>query len=212
MKFVEGKRVAFVAQTPVISGKGLGEEIDGFDFVFRSNVFPVTNTADFGSRCDIISCTKDNFRFLRGHSVPNIITYDALKGYREDVKGRKVYYISEIARKAIREWAAAKYGVDIIDATSGLIAFFLCHIYGAIQIKMFGFSGYQDAKMNVVNHGEVEHYTSDYIDTIGTREHIHSVDMRNYDCHNFDAHNTVWRRLLIDRLVEMDNYSKQYFR
>jgi hypothetical protein len=211
MEFLKNKTVCFVAQTPILEGRKRGQKIDTFDFVFRSNLYPIENTVDFGSRCDIIAATQDHFRFLKDHEVPHVVHYDYLRGYKKYVKDRNSYLINTRERKALRTWCMTTFGVDIIDATNGLMAWWLSYIHGASQIRMFGFTGYQDHKGNIVNHGVKKHYTDEFVERLGVREYNESVQMAQYDCHDFAAINYVWRKLLELKMVEFDYFSLKYF-
>jgi hypothetical protein len=52
--FLKGKSVVIVGPASYLEGRGLGEFFDSFDVVVRLNrSFPVTNTNDYGTRCDI---------------------------------------------------------------------------------------------------------------------------------------------------------------
>lgn len=212
MNFITGKSVAFVAQAPIIEGKGLGAEIDSFDLVYRTNLYPMSNTADYGERCDIISVVKDNFPFIGRHNVQHIVHFDKISyKHRAGDQRRNHYFINERERKLIVEWCKIKFHVDIIDPTAGLVAWFLMHIYKAERIKFFGMTGYQNKHRQVVNHGEEKHYVDEYIDELKVRERLHKAQMATYDCHDFKAHNAVWRGLIREGLVDMDDYSWEYF-
>lgn len=211
MRFLKDRTVAFVAQTPIIEGAALGKEIDSFDFVFRSNLFPITNKADFGKRCDIISSTKDHYGILKKHKVPHVIHYDDIEDESLFTSDREFHLIDARERARIRGWCLYYFGVDIKDATSGLVAWWICNRNQAKKIKMFGFTGYQNKEGVVVNHGEEKHYVDSYVESLGVREFNESVDMTNYDSHNFAAINYVWRQLLSLGLVEFDYFSTKYF-
>lgn len=54
---IEGKSVIYVGPSPILEGKGMGEFIDSFDVVVRSNnSYPVSEHLhkDYGSKCDIL--------------------------------------------------------------------------------------------------------------------------------------------------------------
>lgn len=54
---IEGKSVIYVGPSPILEGKGMGEFIDSFDVVVRSNnSYPVPEHLhkDYGSKCDIL--------------------------------------------------------------------------------------------------------------------------------------------------------------
>lgn len=205
MRIFKGKSVAFVGMAPCIEWKGLGYEIDSFDVVYRANYLP-KNTLDFGSKCDVMSVLKDHFNMLDTHSVQNIIVFDDLE------LPRNKYLVTEKQRKEIRQKFLDYYGLDIIDATAGLIAYCLAKKFGCDRFKFFGITGYQDLKGDVKNHSELRHYVDENYDTLGAIETVWDVDMKNYDCHNFKNQNDVFRKLLKQGLIEMDEYSMEYFK
>jgi hypothetical protein len=211
MEFIRGKSVAFVCQSPILEGAGMGDEIDSFDFVYRTNLFCGDRAIDYGSRCDILAVAQDYFRFLEQSNVENIVHYDRLGSYAKNVKGRHTFFFNSRERLAIRRWCIDCFDADIIDATSGLIAWWLCYLHGASRVKMFGMTGYQNMDGEVVNHTDHKHYNDSYVDALGVREKNSAVDMPTYDCHNFAAQNLVFRILIAKRLVEIDNQSKLYF-
>jgi hypothetical protein len=54
-KYINGKRVIFVGPSSIMIGRGLGEWIDSFDVVVRTNHFPIIMNddiaADYGKKC-----------------------------------------------------------------------------------------------------------------------------------------------------------------
>lgn len=58
--FIHGKRVIFVGPAPNMKGRVLGEWIDSFDVVVRTNNFPVImnddnyDSSDYGNKCDVL--------------------------------------------------------------------------------------------------------------------------------------------------------------
>jgi hypothetical protein len=61
-KLIEGKRIVLVGPSSHLFGKGMGDIIDDYDIVCRSNdFFPFNHERDFGSRTDIASV---NFAFV----------------------------------------------------------------------------------------------------------------------------------------------------
>lgn len=59
-KYISGKRVIFVGPAPNMIGRGLGEWIDSFDVVVRTNHFPVlmatdkSLAVDYGTKCNVL--------------------------------------------------------------------------------------------------------------------------------------------------------------
>lgn len=68
-KIVEGKRVIYVGPSPILKGRGLGEFIDSFDVVVRSNNMykvPEELWEDYGKRCDVAYFVMS---FLRNNKI-----------------------------------------------------------------------------------------------------------------------------------------------
>lgn len=202
-KVFKGKAIAFVGLAPNIQGKGLGAEIDAHDLVYRTNVFPVPGPEDYGSRCDIISVIPDHIERMP-LDVKTLITFEP--------HPLSKYVVTEIERLKIRGWFMYHHELDIFDATAGMVALWLAKKWKAKSIKFYGVTGYQDKSGNVVNHSkDWTHYTEWAYDISGGRDRAFSADMPNYDCHNFWNINTIFRRLLAEGEIEMDQFSKEYF-
>lgn len=201
----KGKNIAFVGQAPNIVGKGLGQEINSFDVVYRTNFFPVPNTDDYGSRCDVISVLKEYHHTVSEHAVQNLVLFDDLETYR------RKYLITDQERSDIRQWAIHNYSMDIKDATAGMVAYWLAKKFEAKSIKFFGITGYQNIEGEVVNHDIEKHYNEWYTDKAGNFEQALQVDMATYECHNFASQNLLFAVLLRDGLIQMDQFSTQYF-
>jgi hypothetical protein len=199
----KGKTVAFVGLAPNIEGKGLGHEIDAHDIVYRTNTIP-SNYIDYGSKCDVISVLKMLFDLIP-ENVPNIITFETHE--------KSTYIVTDVERLNIRGWCMLKFGIDIFDGTGGMVAYWLAKKYGAKSIKFYGITGYQDLSGNVVNHSDGwRHYIDEaYLSDEGF-EKAKLVDMPNYDCHNFWNQNTIFRELLKKGKIDMDEFSKEYFK
>jgi hypothetical protein len=202
---IKGKSVAFVAQGPNIMNMGLGDEIDSHDFVYRTNFFPVKNPEDYGTRCDILSIIPDHIHSIQTTSVQDVITFERVE------TDKNQYVITPEERLRIRGWFMYQYGLDIFDATAGLVAYWLCKKFKA-KIIYYGITGYQDTSGNVVVHSDHwKHYTDWYYDKTGKREFAFSVDLPNYDCHNLWNHNIIFINLLKKGLIGMDQHSLKYF-
>jgi len=56
-KLIEGKKVIYVGPSPILEGREMGELIDSFDVIVRSNAcYPIPENLkkDYGSKCDIL--------------------------------------------------------------------------------------------------------------------------------------------------------------
>lgn len=203
----KGKTVAFVGLAPNILGKGLGPEIDSHDLVYRTNIFPVSNPEDYGSRCDIISLVSEYHDKIDTLDVKNILAFEPF------TVDKLTYWITPQERLKLRGWCMLNYELDIIDGTAGMIAFWLCKKFGAKSIKFYGITGYQDLSGNVVVHSDDwKHYTDEAYGSKEVFEKSKLVDMPNYDCHNFWNQNTIFRELLKEGEIDMDEFSKEYFK
>lgn len=205
-KIFKGKTVAFVGLAPNILGKGLGPEIDSHDLVYRTNIFPVEHPEDYGTRCDIISLISEFHHKIDELGVKNIIAFEPFR------IEKLVYWVTPQERLKLRGWCMYHYGLDIIDGTAGMVAYWLCKKWGA-KIKFYGITGYQDLSGNVVWHSnDWKHYTDQAYGSEEGFEKAKKVDMPNYDCHNFWNQNTIFRELLKKGEIDMDPFSKQYFK
>lgn len=70
-KYINGKRVIFVGPSPIMIGRGLGEWIDSFDVVVRTNHFPVVMNGnknleiDYGRKCDVLYVNMQYYHKIR---------------------------------------------------------------------------------------------------------------------------------------------------
>lgn len=203
----EGRTVAFVGLAPHLIGKGLGAEIDSHDLVYRTNIFPVSYPEDYGAKCDVISLVSEFYHKIDTLPVKHILTFDPFPPHKA------TYWITPQERLKLRGWCMLNYELDIIDGTAGMIAFWLCKKFGAKSIKFYGVTGYQDLSGNVVVHSEDwKHYTDEAYEESTGFEAAKKADMPNYDCHNFWNQNTIFRELLKIGDIDMDQFSREYFK
>lgn len=212
-RYVKDKTVAFVGMSPIIKGEGFGAEIDSFDIVYRTNMYPLAESLheDYGSRCDIISYQK-YYLHLAGqfynHGV--LIQVPHLSEKERSTFGYPFFYVSRSDREAMAEKIKAAVGQNLLYPSSGLVAWFICA--GCRRFKYFGVTGYQDLSKKVANHSQVNHYIEEYKEIWGERKaNILSTKMENYHVHNFEAQNMYLSMLLKSGDIEMDLISKQYF-
>lgn len=60
-KYLKGKKIAIVGNSPNLQGKGLGAKIDGFDVVVRFNNYQTKGfEKDYGSKTDVWICCQAN--------------------------------------------------------------------------------------------------------------------------------------------------------
>jgi len=74
-ELIKNKKVIFVGPSPILKGSKLGEWIDSFDIVIRTNNFYSTleeNKEDYGSKCDVL---YTNVQFIREMSPLPIQEY-----------------------------------------------------------------------------------------------------------------------------------------
>lgn len=189
-EYFQNKTVAFVGGAPHL--KGLGKEIDSFDIVWRSNLFPHGDAEDTGSRCDIITCVKDFASNAPKDSL--VITYRP--------HPRSDFLINSFQRLSISNYCRQIHGEDINQPTTGMISWYFATILGRCEkFKFFGITGYQKGK----------HYTDEWMEKIGGKEFYENADYQNHPNHNFDAQARVFRKLYEKRYLDMDDESKKYF-
>jgi hypothetical protein len=100
-KIVEGKRVIYVGPSPTLKGRGMGEFIDSFDVVVRSNNMykvPEELWVDYGKRCDV-ACFNNHFIRCSEVDVQHIIN-DNIKIFSKiSVKTQKSFVGKFVANK-----------------------------------------------------------------------------------------------------------------
>jgi len=72
---VAGKSVVYVGPAPILVGRGLGEFVDSFDVVIRSNNgydMPERLWKDYGKRCDVVFFVNNFLKF-------NSVNFDLIK-------------------------------------------------------------------------------------------------------------------------------------
>jgi len=110
-------KVAFVANTPLLEGLGLGEEIDSYDIVYRTNMWPVLNKKDYGSKTNVISVLREFHDRARSYDVETLVFCDYDK--KED-DGH--VYLSREERKRCKNYLLNRYGFDVKWPTAGMMA------------------------------------------------------------------------------------------
>jgi hypothetical protein len=213
VNLVKGKSVAFVGMSPCICGRGYGKEIDSFDFVYRTNMYPLVESLheDYGSRCDIISYQK-YYLHLSGQFYNHGVLIQ-VPHITEDERKNIPYtflYVSRQMRELMANHIQVITGMKLLYPSAGVVAYFLCKT--AKRFKYFGVTGYQNGKKTVVGHTKCKHYIDDYMKTWGERtEKIIKTPLANYHVHNFEAQNKFLSTLLMCESIEMDEQSKSYF-
>ena len=194
-KSVKNKQVAFVGMAPNIKGKGLGSEIDSFDVVIRTNIFPipVELQGDYGKKCDILALHVTNTH--KDYNVKTIITYKEREGSILITKDDRLL-VSDAVKKVT--------GKDPIYGTQGINMMYFCLEAGCSRFKFYGITGYQNKKCEVVEHHKAQHY-------VFRMKGSHKISMRNHPQHNFQVLNDYLRYMLKQGKIEMDEYSKEYF-
>lgn len=213
-KYVTGKSVAFVAMTPAIKNRGLGYEIDGFDIVYRTNMFPIWKDlqGDYGHRCDVISYQKYYKHLARTFHTHGVLVQIPHLSEKERPDFQYPFlFVSRGEREQMAQAIQGQTGKEMLYPSSGIVAYFLT--LGCSQFKYFGITGYQDKKGNIIDHTQGEHYLQEYKIQWGERaSQIEATQMTNNPIHNFEAQNEFTRYLINQGLVEIDPYSKQFFK
>lgn len=192
-EYFQNKSVAFVGGAPHLAGSGMGKEIDSFDIVWRSNLFPHCNPKDTGSRCDILTCIKD---------FASTAPKDALViTYRPHL--RSDYLINTFQRLSISNYCRDIFDEEINQPTTGMISWYFATILGRCSsFKFFGITGYQKVRT---------HYTEEWMQKVGGREFYDAADYENHPNHNFDAQARVFKKLYERGYLDIDELSKKYF-
>lgn len=205
--YIKGKSVAFVGMAPTILNKGLGEEIDSHDIVFRTNMFPIPDNLqqDYGKKCNIISFQKNYMNRINNIDVDiNIVNWP------RDFK-KPVYLFGPVKKRIITEYIKTLTKIDINYPTAGLTAYMLSIAAGAKSFKYYGVTGYQDLNNNIVNHDNCNHCVEEYQNSWLDKEKILETNMLTGTSHNFKEENKFRKMLIEQGLCDIDEYSKPYF-
>jgi len=210
-EYIKGKNAAFVGMAPNIMGKGLGDEINSFDLVFRTNIFPIPEEykVDYGSKCDVISMLKSSAInpdvFSKG-GIQWVIHYRPAAKYSPLIN----YYRMTIdERNKIRIKIYKEIGFDPKHGTAGINIIATVLKSEPKRLKLFGITGYQDKNGNVVDYFKG---TQHYIPYFRSKIRPGIVSMKHHPSHNFQVQNDWIRYLLKNGRVEMDPYSLEYFK
>lgn len=211
-EFLRHKTVAFVGMAPTIVDKGLGDYIDSFDVVIRTNVFPMPErfVKDYGSKCDIISMLKTSQikpDVFFGGGIKYVIHYPLMDEKQKDTRLQYIHMSIE-KRNIIRRDIINILNQNPGHGTAGVNIVNTVLKCQPLRLMLFGVTGYQDKNGNIINHGQgVEHYIDHFkinFEKIGTL-----VDHR---CHKLPVQNDYLKYLLKKGLIEMDQYSLEYFK
>ena len=199
-KSVKNKQVAFVGMAPNIKGKGLGSEIDSFDVVIRTNIYPIPVEwqKDYGTKCDILALHLKNTD--NDYDVKNIITYREVKQKKEN----NYILMTQNDRMTVSNAIQNVIGVHPIYATNGINMMYFSLEGGCSSFKFYGITGYQNKEGEVVEHHEAQHY-------VFRMKGGHKKSMRKHPNHNFQVLNDYLRYMLKQGKIEMDQYSLKYF-
>ena len=203
-KLVNGKRVAFVGLAPCISGMGLGKEIDKFDIVIRTNEHPLPNEyiADYGRKCDIlvlhIKYTNEKY------DVKNIMHYRTVKEKSPHINyclitwDERMQVVNEVKRTINK---------NPIKGTQGTNMMHFCLEAGAKEFKMYGITGYQNKKGELIDSGSYINIKR-RVKVKGKRV---SRGITKSKDHNHEVLNDYTRYMLKTGAITMDKYSIKYF-
>ncbi len=201
---VSGKRVAFVGLAPNIKGKGLGVEIDSFDVVIRTNIYPIPEEqrGDYGQRCDILvlHIRYTNYKY----AVKNIMHYRKVAD-----KSPNINYclITKNDRRKVSKAVMAFTGKDPKWGTQGTNLMHFCIEAGCKEFKFFGITGYQNLKGELTDKGN---YTA-IAKPRKSQSIKRSAGVTKSPSHNHKVLNDYTRHMLKIKAIDMDEYSKEYF-
>lgn len=212
--YLKNKSVAFVAFGSNIRDKGLGEEIDSHDIVYRTNFYPLPETLhkDYGKRCDVIAIQGAYRKFIPEYIDAGIklLIYNQI--YIEELEGCMYLYTSPLVKNLLKNYVYEIVGNDPGYPTAGLMAYFLSLIFECKSFKYYGITGYQNKDKEIINHDGENNYVKEYMDFWGDRkESIYKTDMKKGTTHRFDIQNKFISLMLSKGLIDMDEYSKPYF-
>jgi len=209
---IKGKTVAFVGMSPNIKDKNLGEEIDSFDIVYRTNFYPLPTHLhkDYGSKCNILALQlKYHQRIIENKDIDLFITYHYCQ--YAHASQNKIINISNKKKYLLGRFMNEYINGDVIFPTAGMLAYFIAESLGCSRFKYFGITGYQNENKEIVNHGEYEHVIEEYKNSFIRRETILKTEMKKVKCHNFQKENDFRRLIIKENICEIDEYSKKYF-
>ena len=204
---LRNKEVCFVGMSPNIEGKGLGEEIDSFEVIVRTNTFPIPKdlVVDYGEREDIMSVLKYEYINQEWDSLKGIIHYRSIEQY--NTFPNVVYYRMNVERRGVIEKGIKEVtGVHPKQGSAGINIIYTCLSMGVKRLKLFGITGYQNKSGEVVDHTEYLHYVR------RKKKAEDCASMRNHPAHNFKVQNDYLRILLSKGIIEMDQYSAEHFK
>ena len=201
---IKNESVAFVGNAKTLIGTGLGAEIDSFDFVIRTNIYPIPEERqkDYGSKCDILSVLHREQYFK---NITNFIADGGRMFFIYDKNTpipKNICYIQhfdEDTRQARRHLILKVLKEDPNYLTAGHEAMFFCLESGVKRFKFFGIDGYQSSK------GVLAESYSNYL--------YNNLIPKPADnkFHNFAVLNKYVTFLLQNGIIEIDEYSKKYF-
>ncbi len=208
-EFIKGKTVCFVGMSPCIEGKKLGEEINSFDAVFRTNIIPIPEQyrEDYGTKCDVISMLRTSAIHPRfsSYGIKWVMHYPPIdKGklpkdlnyFHVDVKQRNIV-------KSVIIQATSQYPGH---GTAGVNIITLVAEWEPKSFKAFGITGYQDKNGNIMDHHEYRHY----VDYFRIKPNI--LSMKHHPSHKLPAQNAYIRYLIKTGKLTLDPYSQEYFK
>lgn len=210
-EFIQGKTVAFVGMAPNIMGKGLGDEINSFDLVFRTNIFPIPEEykVDYGSKCDVISMLKSSAInpdvFSKG-GIQWVIHYRPAAKYSPLLN---YYQMTIDKRNEVRRGIMKDIGFDPKHGTAGINIIATVLKSEPKRLKLFGITGYQNKNGKVIDHLKG---TQHYIPYFRTKIRPGIISMERHPSHNFQVQNDWIRFLLKNKKIEIDSYSAEYFK
>jgi len=216
-EYIKDKSVCFVGMAPILMGKGTGEEINSFDVVCRTNVFPIPADyqKDYGTKGDVISMLyikRTNPKIFAENGVKWVIWHTVWKTNKRTPPLSdeiKYYQLNERKINEIRAGISREIGFDPRHPSAGASIIYTVLQSQPKRLKLFGITGYQDKNGNVVDYFKG---TQHYIPYFKSKIRPGIVSMEHHPSHNFQVQNDWIRYLLKNGRVEMDPYSLEYFK
>jgi hypothetical protein len=205
---VKDKRVAFVGRSPVIVGKKLGKEIDGFDVVVRTNYFPIPEEyrADYGERCDVLML--HTWFTQCKYDVKNILHYRKIK---EKMTGINYCHITADDRMRVSEEVRKVVGADPNKGTQGTNMMYFCIKGMCKEFKFFGVTGYQNNEGEPVDDYKMNNVSENWEKPANVYIKPKKNNITQSKSHNHKVLNEYTRHMLRIGAISMDEYSLEYF-
>ncbi len=181
-KYIREKRVVFVGACPNLLGRGMGEKIDSYDIVVRSNNFwkPIQKAwiKDYGQRCDVVYVNVQYVKKMRPFPIAEMkerglswvifkgLNINKLAEYNTIINARTYnHVISRVSQKILSATAGLYLAFDILENNPAEFYYTGVDFFASRKPK-FEFDNYQEylpgylpdkirAQGNIINIGKM---------------------------------------------------------